>query len=146
MVTLLGLGLVGSVVAASIYGLVTANRPVEGTIVYPQKPSKDAVADPNKMLSTAYYQLMYPPQYQLLPAVANSASLDARALVNRGDSGFSATSRLTVTVTNIPVGGVIEDSSYKLFASQPDTYTLETRVYGADTAWLKIKNQILSAR
>jgi hypothetical protein len=121
------------------YSVSKVNQPVEGTIVHAaQSPTKEA-APASKDLSTVYYSISYPARYELLPAPTPSASLDAEILSAQAQPGFGVTSKLLLTVTDLPVGGVTEDSSYKLFEAEPDIYSFSQETRGSDTTYVAIR-------
>jgi hypothetical protein len=120
--------IVAVIIAAAglVYLLPKLNQPVEGSIVTPlTQNSKTSGASSTKILTTKYYTAQYPVRYTDLTKPTDSASLDAEFLTAhvRGKSG--TTSRISFTVTDLPAGGVTEDSSYHLFKSQPAVYTLD---------------------
>jgi hypothetical protein len=118
LVLLAVIGKVGSII-------LIANKPVEGTIITQAQQPKTNNASGTKTLKTAYYATQYPAHYTTLTKPTNSASLDAEMLSAPGQNSSGTSSKIALTVTNLPEGGVTQDSSYNLFKAHPETYKLE---------------------
>ncbi|HEX8182570.1 MAG TPA: hypothetical protein VF575_03130 [Candidatus Saccharimonadales bacterium] len=114
-----------------VFIYIQINRPVNGTIIQTKQPTvRDTPT--TKTLTTPYYSLQYPVNYDLEPRPTASASLSAEVLKARQQNRFGTGSRITITVEPTPDGGVTEHSSYKLYMSQPDIYTVMTAEVGGE--------------
>lgn len=88
-------------------------------------------------LQTNYFTATYPSAYKLAAKLQNndSASLDHWTLDGQPTPDSPATSHINLIITNLPAGGVTEDSAYKLYQAFPQTYTLSKLTYQGDNGY-----------
>jgi hypothetical protein len=121
----------------SLFAWRSFNMPVEGTITPPKVPHVPSAVQ----LQTTYFETKYPARYQKKTVPSQqSASLGAWVLVAQQDPGVGQSSRINLTVTTLPVGGVTEDSAYKLFTAEPQYYTLSQSKLGDDPVTIAVRN------
>jgi len=108
------------------------NQPAEGRIM-PAAAHSSADDTAPRYLDTPYYSTEYTAAFRLLPPVAHSASLDARMLVGRPEGSYGASSYIAITVAKQLAGGVTADSSYLLYKTHPETYTLGSQTIDGDS-------------
>lgn len=86
-----------------------------------------------KTLHTPYFSLEYSDKYTYQTNQSPSASIDSWILLAKQALGLGLASKIAISLTNAPVGGVKEDSAYKLFASRPELYTISDATYRGET-------------
>lgn len=116
----------------AFYAIKLLSRPVEGVIneQVNEKPVLQEIAP--KILNSDYFSLTYPGRYELQASDDNFASLQSWILIAHQAIGLGQASKISISVAVAPVGGVTEDSAYKLFAAFPETYTIKNTSYGGE--------------
>lgn len=107
------------------------NRPSTGTIIKPSLADNPVPTAPEgtNTITAKHFRLVYDSG---LDTVSNISSDDRSALEVYRVARSDTTGRRTfvITIKNLPVGGMGEESSYKLRQSQPGTYRQSSQTVG----------------
>ena len=103
-----------------------ANSPALGTVALNTDISNqyETTTKALKTFSSDYFSFQYPARYSLQTNQNKSASIASWNLIAHQVIGEGPGSIISVTISNVPKGGVTEDSAYKLFSAFPDRYKL----------------------
>lgn len=113
---------------------VLMNRPSTAVIVKPSLEDNPRAEGPAKtnVITTKYFRLAYDAG---LDTVSDISAGDKTALevyrVARSDTSGRRT--FVITIKPLPVGGMSEESSYKLRQINPGTYRESHEIFGGDT-------------
>ncbi len=111
------------VIGGSIFYLLRSlNSPAEGTVYQTTAQASEPLE--LKDFKGQYFTTKYPGRYSLQKNQNPSASLESWILIAHQVLGEGPGSKIAVTVASLPSGGAKESSPYKLFESQPETYTI----------------------
>src|SRR4051794_22886523 len=87
----------------AIYVVPKFNQPVEGSITAPAERSTAEQSSSSLTLTTPYFTTQYPARYGTPVKPASSASLDAELLTAHVQGGSGSTTRIALTVTDMPI-------------------------------------------
>ena len=110
--------------------------PAEGVVSVPAAQDKQILTLPLKEFKNKFFTTKYPGRYNIQSSNKNSASLDASLLIARQELGVGPAGIVSITVTNLPTGGVKEDGTYKQFEVFKDKYTLKEQIYGTEKVYI----------
>ncbi len=113
--------------SAGLYGIQALNKPAEGVVnqdfnqpIAPYKQPSEIL----KEFKSTYFTSKYPSRYELQVNQNKSASLESWIVIAHQAIGQGPSSKIGISVTNLPNGGVKEDSAYKQFEAFKEIYTL----------------------
>ncbi len=116
-----------TVVAAISYSVHSLNTPATGTVSQ-NSPAEEKTPE-KKTISGKYIDFQYPARFAEASNANQTASLEYWILVSRLSQGAGQTGQISVIITNLPEGGVKEDSSYKNVHAFTDKYKLNDTTY-----------------
>lgn len=116
------LGAVTAVTITTALAIRALNTPAVGTVTQVM-PATEKAPD-NKTATGKYILFKYPARYSEASNKNQSASLEYWILVTRFGQGTGQTGQISLNITNLPEGGVKEDSSYKNIHAFSDKYKL----------------------
>ena len=119
--------LAGLAVAVAVLAIVSLNKPALGTVTQ-IAPAEEKIPE-KKTITGKNISFQYPARYSESSNQNQSASLEYWILVTRIGQGTGPTGQVSVIITNLPEGGVKEDSSYKNVHAFTDKYKLSDATY-----------------
>ena len=118
---------------AVLYIMRLLNQPANGTVIRTGPTALTTPQPSYRTLDSKYFTARYSGRFGLAAsAPKTSASLQAWTLVAHQEAGIGESSKISVIVASLPIGGVTEDGTYKLFAAYPELYTISEATYGGD--------------
>jgi hypothetical protein len=136
-ILLIVLAVVAAMVGMAAYAVHSLNKPAMGTIKQAEPTDLQANQVTTKKLSSGYLSASYPNRYGINElSAATSASLHAWMLVAHQASIYEQAAQISIIITNLPVGGVKQDSAYSLYSSRPEIYKLSKATYNNDPVYV----------
>jgi hypothetical protein len=109
------------------------NQPSVGVIkeVTPVELTTQKIS--SKTLKSDYFSFNYPGRYELQQTKDNSsASLESWILIAHQALGLGQSSKISISIVELSVGGVKEDSAYKHFLAFPELYIVSNSLLSGE--------------
>lgn len=110
------------------------NQPPIGVIKESPSSNKRSLKKAStKTLKSSYFLLKYPERYEIQSSHNKSASSESWIFIAHQALGLGQSSKISMSIVELPLGGVMEDSAYKHFSAFPELYTITTSYYSGES-------------